>query len=73
MVKLMESPRFHPEWYFKSELHKAAKNQVPDIEVVLLGQGANEFAGGYSRYLGSNLYEKENATRKVAFSFQRKS
>ena len=54
MVYLIESPRFDLEWYYKSELHKAAKNQVPDLKVIILGQGADEFCGGYSKYLGSN-------------------
>lgn len=53
MVFLIESPRFDPEWLFKSELHRAAKNLVPGLKVILLGQGADEFAGGYSTYLGS--------------------
>ena len=53
MVALIESPRFDPEWLFKSELHRAAKALVPDLKVMLLGQGADEFAGGYSTYLGS--------------------
>ncbi|KAA3640000.1 MAG: asparagine synthase (glutamine-hydrolyzing), partial [Proteobacteria bacterium] len=53
MVGLIESPRFDPEWFFKSELHRTAKTEVPDIKVMLLGQGADEFAGGYSKYLGS--------------------
>lgn len=54
MVCLIESPRFDPEWLFKSELHRAAKHYVPDLKVILLGQGADEFAGGYSNSLGSN-------------------
>ena len=53
MVYLIESPRFDPEWLFKSELHRAAKQYVPDLKVILLGQGADEFAGGYSNYLGA--------------------
>ncbi len=53
LICLMESPRFDPEWLFKSELHRAAKAQVPGLKVILLGQGADEFCGGYSTYLGS--------------------
>lgn len=53
MVYLIESPRFDPEWLFKSELHRAAKHYVPELKVILLGQGADEFAGGYSNSLGS--------------------
>ena len=54
MVYLIESPRFDPEWLFKSELHRAAKHYVPELKVILLGQGADEFAGGYSNSLGAN-------------------
>jgi len=53
MIHVMESPRFDLEWYYKSELHRAAKNIVPELKVILLGQGADEFAGGYSRTLTS--------------------
>ncbi len=53
MVFMMESPRFDLEWYFKSELHRSARAIVPNLKVIILGQGADEFAGGYSSYLGS--------------------
>lgn len=55
MVFMMESPRFDLEWYYKSELHKAAKALVPEMKVIILGQGADEFAGGYSKYLGTKF------------------
>ncbi len=48
-VWVMDSPRFDIEWLFKEELHRVARRQAPDLKVVLLGQGADEFAGGYSR------------------------
>ena len=54
LICLIESPRFDPEWLFKSELHRAAKKLVPELKVMLLGQGADEFCGGYSKYLGVN-------------------
>jgi len=54
LICLIESPRFDPEWLFKSELHRAAKKLVPDLKVMLLGQGADEFCGGYSKYLGAH-------------------
>jgi len=55
LICLMESPRFDLEWLFKSELHRAAKQLVPDLKVILLGQGADEFSGGYSKYRGSKF------------------
>ncbi|MEW8349776.1 MAG: asparagine synthase (glutamine-hydrolyzing) [Candidatus Thiodiazotropha taylori] len=57
MIYLMESPRFDLEWFYKSELHKAAKKLVPSLKVILLGQGADEFSGGYSKYLGSSWHD----------------
>lgn len=53
LIALMESPRFDPEWMLKNELYKLAKRMVPGIKVILLGQGADEFAGGYSNRVGS--------------------
>ncbi len=60
LICLIESPRFDPEWLFKSELHRAAKKLVPDLKVILLGQGADEFCGGYSKYLGVNWLNWED-------------
>jgi asparagine synthase (glutamine-hydrolysing) len=48
-VSMMDSPRFDVEWIFKQALHRVAKQVNPDMKVILLGQGADEFAGGYSR------------------------
>jgi asparagine synthase (glutamine-hydrolysing) len=50
-VHMMDSPRFDLEWIFKEELHRFARRQHPSMKVVLLGQGIDEFAGGYSRRL----------------------
>lgn len=47
-VWMMESPRFDVEWLYKVQLHRAAKAHDPNMKVILLGQGADEFAGGYS-------------------------
>lgn len=47
-VAMMDSPRFNPEWIFKEELHRFSRREHPALRVVLLGQGADEFAGGYS-------------------------
>ncbi|MDB5071551.1 MAG: hypothetical protein JWM87_2662 [Candidatus Eremiobacteraeota bacterium] len=53
MVWAMDAPRFAPEQFFKYELHRYATTAVPELKVVLLGQGADEFAGGYSRSFSS--------------------
>lgn len=47
-VATMDSPRFNPEWILKEELHRLSRREHPQLKVVLLGQGADEFAGGYS-------------------------
>ena len=47
-VWMMDAPKFSLEWFFKHELHRYAKTICPDLKVMLLGQGADEFAGGYS-------------------------
>jgi asparagine synthase (glutamine-hydrolysing) len=51
-IWLIDSPRFHLEWFFKHELHRYAKTIIPDLKVILLGQGADEFTGGYSARMG---------------------
>lgn len=48
MVWCMDSPRFQFEWFFKHELHRYARTVQPGLKVMLIGQGADEFAGGYS-------------------------
>ncbi len=47
-VWLMDLPTFTLEFLFKHELHRFAKTAIPELKVILLGQGADEFAGGYS-------------------------
>jgi asparagine synthase (glutamine-hydrolysing) len=47
-VWLLDAPRFDLEWFYKHELHRFARSLVPQLKVILLGQGADEFAGGYS-------------------------
>ncbi len=63
MIYLIESPRFDLEWFYKSELHKAAKKHAANMKVILIGQGADEFAGGYSNYLGSNCRDWQDYIR----------
>ena len=50
-VWMIDAPRFAPEYLFKHELHRYAKTRLPMLKVILLGQGADEFAGGYSTSL----------------------
>lgn len=47
-VYMMGAPRVSAEWILKEELHRFARCTNPALKVVLLGQGADEFAGGYS-------------------------
>jgi len=74
MVMMIESPRFDPEWIFKCQLHRFAKKEVPGLKVVLLGQGADEFAGGYSNRAGSNFadwkdYLDSEVSKDIHFYF----
>jgi asparagine synthase (glutamine-hydrolysing) len=48
-VWMMDSPLFDIEWIIKGELNRAIRTQYPALKVLLLGQGADEFAGGYSK------------------------
>ncbi len=47
-VWMLDTPFPDPEIFFKHEAHRYVKTVRPDIKVMLLGQGADEFAGGYS-------------------------
>jgi asparagine synthase (glutamine-hydrolysing) len=47
-VWAMDMPQYQFEWILKHELHRYAKTILPDLKVILLGQGGDEFAGGYS-------------------------
>lgn len=53
LIWALETPRFNMEWLLKHELHRFAKTQIPELKVMLLGQGADEFAGGYSQSMGN--------------------
>lgn len=45
----MDSPLFDIEWLIKAELNRKIRTQQPHLKILLLGQGADEFAGGYSK------------------------
>ncbi|MBO3458644.1 asparagine synthase (glutamine-hydrolyzing) [Aetokthonos hydrillicola Thurmond2011] len=47
-IWLIDSPNFEIEWVLKHELHRYVKTLIPELKVILLGQGSDEFAGGYS-------------------------
>ncbi|MEM9214346.1 MAG: asparagine synthase (glutamine-hydrolyzing) [Cyanobacteria bacterium P01_F01_bin.150] len=47
-IWLIDAPKFNLEWVYKHELYCYAKRQISGLKVMLLGQGADEFAGGYS-------------------------
>lgn len=47
-IWLIDAPTFPIEYVLKHELHRYAKTLIPELKVMLLGQGADEFAGGYS-------------------------
>jgi asparagine synthase (glutamine-hydrolysing) len=49
LIWMIELPFFGAEFLWKHELHRYAKTHLPDLKVVLIGQGADEFAGGYSQ------------------------
>ena len=48
LVWLQESPLCGAEQYYKYELYRYAKRVRPGLKVMLLGQGSDEFNGGYS-------------------------
>lgn len=43
----VESPYCSAEQLYKFELHRYAKQQYPQLKSILLGQGSDEFNGGY--------------------------
>jgi asparagine synthase (glutamine-hydrolysing) len=51
-VWTLDGPKLDPDWLLKHELYRYAKTATPEVKVALVGQGADEFAGGYSRTNG---------------------
>jgi asparagine synthase (glutamine-hydrolysing) len=47
LVWIMDGPVFDVEILLKYHLHRAASARVPGLKSILLGQGADEFTGGY--------------------------
>ncbi len=66
MIWAVERPTFNTEWFLKLELHRYAKTAVPGLKVILLGQGADEFAGGYSHSMGSESNDWQHYLQKVS-------
>jgi len=54
LLWLCETPAFGPEQVFKNELFRMARASSPALKVMVSGQGADEFTGGYSTtFVGS--------------------
>jgi asparagine synthase (glutamine-hydrolysing) len=51
LLWVLESPMCGPEQLYKRELFRWARHSVPNLKVMLSGQGADEFTGGYSTTL----------------------
>jgi asparagine synthase (glutamine-hydrolysing) len=51
LLWLMESPLCGPEQFFKGEIYRFVRAGRPAMKAVLLGSGADELSGGYSRML----------------------
>ncbi|GAB0105187.1 asparagine synthase (glutamine-hydrolyzing) [Nocardia sp. JMUB6875] len=52
LLWLLETPWCGPEQFFKHSLYTYAKRARPELRGMLLGQGSDEFNGGYSAALG---------------------
>lgn len=61
----LETPLCTAEHLYKYELHRYAKQQFPDLKCMLLGQGSDEFNGGYSQvYTSPNQLVQTDDTNK---------
>jgi asparagine synthase (glutamine-hydrolysing) len=65
MVWAVERPNFKVEWFMKLELHRYARTAVPGLKVIMLGQGADEFAGGYSNSMGNQSSDWQHYQQKL--------
>ncbi|WP_082079037.1 asparagine synthase-related protein [Pseudoalteromonas rubra] len=50
LVWLLETPEIDAEHLYKYHLHRYARHHFPNLKVMLLGQGSDEFNGGYSHF-----------------------
>ncbi len=50
LVWLLETPLCQAEQLYKYQLHRFVRRCRPDLKVILLGQGSDEFNGGYSTF-----------------------
>ncbi|MEM7127815.1 MAG: asparagine synthase (glutamine-hydrolyzing) [Chloroflexota bacterium] len=64
-----ETPFCNPEHLYKFYLHRYARQARPDLKVILLGQGSDEFNGGYT-----TLYGKDwaSALRYLTYAHKQK-
>jgi asparagine synthase (glutamine-hydrolysing) len=69
-IWLMDAPRFNIEAFYKHELHRYAKTLIPDLKVMLLGQGADEFAGGYSNPQDTSRFNWEEYSNVLKLEVQ---
>lgn len=64
LLWVTEHPPCNAEHLYKYKLHEFAKHHYPDLKVMLLGQGSDEFNGGYATTL---LQAKQNVAGWEAF------
>ncbi|MFF5970034.1 asparagine synthase (glutamine-hydrolyzing) [Streptomyces sp. NPDC012769] len=57
LLWLTETPLCGPEQWYKAELHRYARATRPDLKVILVGQGSDEFNGGYSVGIGGGEWQ----------------
>lgn len=68
LIWLLETPFTNAEQLYKYQLHQYAKHIRPDLKVILLGQGSDEFNGGYCRSWLSEMSDGHTAQNWAAFS-----
>ena len=61
LLWLCETPLCSAEQLYKYQLHRYAKAMRPELKIMLLGQGSDEFSGGYSRFWIRHLPEEQQS------------